>query len=105
MLGPAVVSLPIWLMFAIPASYAAALILGVPAFLLFRKAGWLSRGGIMLGASAIGLIVGLAVALIFASSESESMEFFLVVIVFVAFGAFTGHSYWWLVNRAADNDA
>ena len=43
----------IWSMWALPVAYAATLALGVPAFLLFRRVGWLSPSALAAGASII----------------------------------------------------
>ena len=91
-------SFPIWLMFALPVAYAAAIILGIPAFLVFRRLGWLSRPGLLSGASAIGFILGCAVAIIFVSGEP--LGFIITVLAFTVFGAASGYAFWWLTNHA-----
>lgn len=87
-------SIPIWSMYALPVSYAAALVVGAPAFLLLRHLGWLTLKGIMSGASIIGLAIGVAVAILF---DQKDVSFVGVVLAFVAFGAMTGSAFWWMV--------
>lgn len=90
-------SFPIWLMFALPVAYSAAVILGIPAFLVFRRLGWLSRHGLLSGASGIGFLLGCAVAFIFVG---EPLGFALTVLTFTSFGAASGYVFWWLTHHA-----
>lgn len=91
-------SFPIWLMFALPVAYAASVILGIPAFLVFRRLGWLSRRGLLSGASGIGFLIGGAVAYIF--TPGEPLGFILTALTFTAFGAVSGYVFWWLTHLA-----
>ena len=96
---PAVVySFPIWLMFALPVAYAATAIVGIPAFIVFRRFGWLTRRGLLSGASGIGFLIGCAVAYIFASGEP--LGFILTALTFTAFGAVSGYVFWRLTHFA-----
>ena len=88
-------SLPIWAMFALPVSYASAVLLGVPAFLLFRRLGWLSLSRVAGGASIIGLAIGIAVAALF---DFTGITFVVAVLVFAVFGAISGGAFWWMTH-------
>jgi hypothetical protein len=85
-------------MFALPVSYCTAVVVGVPAFLVFRRFGWLSRRWLVLGASVVGGSIGLVVAYLFASSEP--IGFVGTVLLFHLFGAASGYAFWWLTCRA-----
>jgi hypothetical protein len=93
--------IPIWAMFALPVSYASAVLLGVPAFLLFRRLGWLSLSRVASGASIIGLAIGICVATLF---DFTGITFVVVVLVFAVFGATTGVAFWWMTHSAKVND-
>ena len=95
-------SIPIWSIYALPVSYAAALVVGVPAFFLFRHLGWLTLKGIMSGASIIGLAIGVAVAMLF---DQRDVSLVGVVLAFIAFGATTGSAFWWMVYPRTNDDA
>ena len=99
-----VVSIPIWAIFAVPVSYAAALGGGLPAFLLFRRMGWLSLKRIASATSIIGLAVGILVAMLF-DFKIEDGGAVAVVAVFLAFGAITGIAFWWLIDERGTSDA
>lgn len=90
-------SFPIWLMFALPFAYGASVILGIPAFLVFRHFGWLSHSVLLLGASGIGFLIGVVFAYSFASSEP--LGFVVAVLTFTAFGAASGYAFWFLTRR------
>lgn len=98
------VSIPIWTSFAVPVSYAAALGVGLPMFLLFRRMGWLSLERIASATSVIGLAVGILVAMLF-DFRIEDGGIVAVVAVFLAFGAITGIAFWWLINERGTRDA
>jgi hypothetical protein len=91
-------SFPIWFMFALPVAYGASVFLGIPAFLGFRRLGWLSRSGLLAGASGIGFLMGCVIAYVFASGEP--LGFVLTALPFTAFGAVSGYVFWWLAIRA-----
>ena len=99
-----VVLIPIWAIFAVPVSYAAALGVGLPAFLVFRRMGWLSLARIASATSIIGLAVGVFVALLF-DFKIENGGVVAVVAVFLAFGAITGIAFWWLIKERGARDA
>lgn len=99
LLLPAVIySFPIWLMFALPVSYFAAVVVGIPAFLVFRHFGWLFLPWLVLGASAIGVVTGLVIAFLFTSSHP--LELGVIVLLFALFGAVSGYAFWRLACRA-----
>lgn len=99
-----VVSIPIWAIFAVPVSYAAAVAVGLPAFLAFRRMGWLSLARIAGATSIIGLAVGVFVALLF-DFRIEDGGIVAVAAVFLAFGAITGIAFWWLIEERGTRDA
>lgn len=98
-----VVLLPIWAGFAVPVSYATALGVGLPVFLLFRRMGWLSLERIASATSIIGLAIGILVAMLF-DFRIETGGVAAVVAVFSAFGAITGIAFWWLIKERGTRD-
>ncbi|MEW5823979.1 MAG: hypothetical protein AB1766_06485 [Pseudomonadota bacterium] len=91
-------SFPIWLMFALPVAYGASVIFGIPSFLIFRRLGWLSRSGLLVGASGIGFLMGCVIAYVFAAGEP--LGFVLTALTFTVFGAVSGYVFWWFVSHA-----
>lgn len=87
---------PIWSMYALPVAYAATLALGVPAFLLFRRLGWLSPSALTFGASIIGIAIGAAVALLFDFTAAAALAG--VVLAFGIYGAITGAAFSWFIR-------
>jgi hypothetical protein len=79
--------------FSLPISYGLFLVIGVPAFFVFRRSGWLSRRNILLGASAIGFFSGLVFAYIFGSQSA--FELIAAGGLFTLLGASAGYSFWW----------
>jgi hypothetical protein len=90
------VSAPIWSMFALPVAYAATLAFGLPAFLLFRRVGWLSPSALTAGASIIGIAIGASVALLFDFTTATALAG--VMLAFGIFGAITGATFSWLIR-------
>ena len=95
--GAYVVSSLIWAMFAVPVSYVAVAGVGLPAFLLFRRMGWLSLKRITGATSIIGLVIGIPVAMLF-GFKIDNGGVLAVLAVFLAFGAITGFAFWWMAN-------
>jgi len=93
MLPAVIFSFPIWLALSLPVSYSVAVLAGLPAFLAFRRLGWLSRAKLVFGASVMGALVGVVVATLFAD---KSVERLVISILFVAFGAVSGQVFWFL---------
>ena len=98
------IAMPIWAMFAVPVSYAAAVGVGLPAFLLFRRMGWLSLERVTGATSVVGLAIGICVAMLF-DFKLENGGVAAVVAIFLAFGAITGISFWWLIKERGKRDA
>jgi hypothetical protein len=99
-----VASIPIWAMFAVPVSYATALGVGVPAFLFFRRKGWLSLERITSATSIIGLGIGITVAVLLGFKVANG-ELVAVGTIFLVFGAVTGVTFSWLIGERGKRDA
>lgn len=91
-----VLIVPIWSMYALPVAYAATLALGVPAFLLFRRVGWLSPSALAAGASIIGIAIGACVALLFDFTAVAVLAG--VALMFGIYGAITGAAFSWFIG-------
>lgn len=91
MLPAVIFSFPIWLALSLPVSYGVVVLAGVPAFLAFRRLGWLSRAKVASGACIMVALVGVVVAAVFADKPVERL---VVAMMFAAFGAATGHVFW-----------
>ena len=91
-----VLIVPIWSMLALPVAYAATLALGVPAFLLFRRVGWLSPSALAAGASIIGIAIGACVALLFDFTAVAALAG--VALMFGIYGAITGAAFSWFIG-------
>src|ERR1035437_4025701 len=88
----------ILLMFAMPVSYGVSVVIGIPAFLMFKHFGWLTVQGLLIGGSSIGLLVGLIGALL--SVPSKPLEFITIVLLFISFGTATGYVFWRLACKS-----
>lgn len=91
MLPAVMFSFPIWLALSLPVSYGVVVLAGVPAFLAFRRLGWLSRAKLVSGASIMGAFVGVVVAAVFADKPVERS---VIAMLFAAFGAASGQVFW-----------
>lgn len=90
-LAAAIFSFPIWFALSLPVSYGVAVLAGLPAFLAFRRLGWLSRAKLVSGVSVLGAVVGVAVA---AAFGDKALERLVIALLFIAFGAISGHVFW-----------
>jgi hypothetical protein len=79
--------LPFWFLVAMPVSYVAALVLGVPAHWLYRKLRIVARNAYLLGGSTVGLLVGILVVLVFWPSQLIQNWSLLVASILGGVGA------------------
>lgn len=87
----AMFSFPIWFTLSLPVSYAVTVLAGLPAFLTFRRLGWLSRAKVVCGVSVIGSLVGVPIGAVFGDKPVERS---VIALLFIAFGAISGQVFW-----------
>jgi hypothetical protein len=95
----------VWLVAAVPVSYAVTLIAGLPAYLLLKTFQRATLTAWLAVAAAIGAVAGGLVGAVFIASDGSYATAAALVALGALFGVANGTLFWHLAVRTARPDA